>query len=200
MRVIGILGGVASGKSLVSDRLAQLGAGLIDADKVGHEVLLLPEVIFAARDRWGFAVLTEGGQIDRPRLAKEVFGSTPMAVEALRFWESVTHPLIGHLICQKIESYRDQSFEAVVLDAPVMIEAGWDSVCEILIFVDSPREVRLQRATTRGWSKEDFAAREAVQKSLDFKLSQADFVIDNSGLPETVLDQVDRFWQNLVGS
>ena len=77
-------------------------------------------------------------------------------------------------------------------------EAGLDKLCDKLIFVDAPPEVRLQRAMARGWRKEDFTAREDAQKSLDFKRNRADVVIDNSGSPEQTQAQVQRLWQTLI--
>ena len=84
-----------------------------------------------------------------------------------------------------------------VLDAPLLLEAGWDKLCDRLVFVEAPREVRLSRALGRGWSKEDFAAREEAQESLDSKRQRADVVVDNSGSPEHTQAQIERFWQSL---
>ncbi len=85
-----------------------------------------------------------------------------------------------------------------MLDAPLLLEAGWDKFCDTLVFVDAPRELRLARALARGWSEEDFAAREGVQESLDWKRRRADVVVDNSGSPEQTRSQVERLWHSLI--
>ena len=198
MRVIGLLGGVASGKSLVAQRFAELGAGTIDADRIGHEVLLEPKVIATARSRWGEEVLDESGQIDRRRLAQLVFAPTREGRLERTYWEQVTHPAIGREIERRLEEFDRNGYRVVVLDAAVMIEAGWGEVCDTLFFIDSPRAQRLERAAGRGWSEDDFAAREAAQESLDLKRSRADLVIDNSGFPDEVIARVDRLWPSLT--
>ena len=83
--------------------------------------------------------------------------------------------------------------------APLLLEAGWDKFCGKLIFVDAPRELRLQRALARGWSEKEFAVRESVQEDLESKRGRADAVVDNSGSPEQTRDQVQRLWRSLVG-
>ena len=90
--------------------------------------------------------------------------------------------------------------KVAVLDAPLILEAGWDKLCEKLVFVDAPPEVRLARALARGWNEEDFAARQAAQESLDLKRRRADVIIDNSGSPQRTEAQVEHFWHSLVGS
>jgi dephospho-CoA kinase len=87
----------------------------------------------------------------------------------------------------------------LVLDAPVMLEAGWHTLCNQIVFVDAPREVRLARAVARGWTETDFTAREAAQESLDVKRRHADAIIDNSGSAETTQAQVRRLWHSLPG-
>ena len=199
MRVIGILGGVASGKSLAARQLVGLGAGLLDADRAGHEVLRLPRIKAAARARWGEAVFGPDGRIDRTRLAGIVFADPPGGPREREYLEQLTHPEIGRLLKQQMEQLAASGKPAAVLDAPLLLEAGWDKLCEKLVFVDAPREVRLSRAKARGWSEEDFAAREGVQESLDFKRGRADVEVDNSGSPEQTQAQLERFWQSLIG-
>ncbi len=101
MLVIGILGGVASGKSLVSSELAQLGAGVLDADRAGHEVLRMPAIAAAARQRWGDEIFTADGQIDRKRLAGLVFSPPPEGPRQRKYLEELTHPEIGRLLDQQ---------------------------------------------------------------------------------------------------
>ncbi len=199
MLVIGILGGVASGKSLVSGELARLGAGVLDADSVGHEVLRMPAIVAAARQRWGEGIFAADGQIDRKRLARLVFSPSPEGSRQRKYLEELTHPEIRRLLRQEARRMSEAGKVAAILDAPLLLEAGWDKFCGKLIFVDAPRELRLQRALARGWSEKEFAVRESVQEFLESKRGRADAVVDNSGSPEQTRDQVQRLWRSLVG-
>ncbi|MDA1050525.1 MAG: dephospho-CoA kinase [Planctomycetota bacterium] len=198
MKIIGILGGVASGKSLVAEQFRHLGAKVLDADQVGHLVLREPEVIRAARDRWGDAILAEDGQINRSEVAKIVFAPPPGGSEELAFLEQLTHPRIGARLQQLFEQMRhSRDSKAVILDAPVMLKSGWDKFCDHILFIEVPRNLRLQRARERGWSAAHFAARESAQESLETKRAAADHVIDNSTTVDSTRQQVKSFWDSL---
>jgi dephospho-CoA kinase len=199
MLVIGILGGVASGKSLVSSELAGLGAGVLDADAAGHEVLRMPAIAAAARRRWGEEIFGADGQIDRKRLARLVFSPPPEGPRQRKYLEELTHPEIGQLLGHEARRMSESGTVAAILDAPLLLESGWDKFCGRLIFVDAPRELRLRRALARGWSEKEFAMREGAQEDLDSKRGRADVVVDNSGSPEQTRDQVQRLWRSLVG-
>ncbi len=198
MKILGLLGGVASGKSLVSRQLAERGALVLDADRAGHEALRLPRTEKAARQRWGDAVFGSDGHIDRSRLAKIVFAPLPDGPRERRFLEELTHPEIGRRLAAQAEVMPADS-PLAVLDAALILEAGWDRLCDYFAFIDVPREMRLARALQRGWTEGDFAAREAAQESLDSKRTRADFIIDNSGSAEHTQVQVQHLWQFLVG-
>jgi len=198
MRIIGITGGVASGKSMVAKQFAALGAGVLDADRAGHEALRLPHVEAAARRRWGDAIFGPDGRIDRAKLARIVFGTEPEAEQERKYLEQLTHPEIGGLLKRRAEAFEASGIEVAVLDAALLFEAGWDEMCEKTVFVESPREVRLARALARGWTEEDFAARECVQNSMERKRPRADVIIDNSGSAERTHAQVEQFWASLV--
>jgi dephospho-CoA kinase len=200
MQIIGLLGGVASGKSLVARQLAELGACVLDADRAGHEVLRLPEVETAARARWGNRVFTPDGHIDRRRLAGIVFAPAPGGPLEREYLEQLTHPDIGRRLEQQIREVAAAGAPAAVLDAAVMLEAGWEHLCDHLIYVDVPRAMRLERARGRGWSEEDFTARENAQQPLDRKRGCADLVIDNSGTPEQTRVQVEQCWRRIRGA
>jgi dephospho-CoA kinase len=198
--IIGLLGGIASGKSLVADCLEELGAGVLDADGIGHEVLRMPAVREAIRQRWGEQVIGSDGQVDRQRLAKIVFDPSPTGRDSLQYLEQLTHPKIGQLLEQEAEALAATGrHKALVLDAPVMLEAGWHTLCDHLLFIDAPREARLARALARGWTEADFSAREDAQESLDVKRRHADAIIDNSGSTEATRAQVTRLWHSLIG-
>jgi len=197
MILIGILGGVASGKSEVSKRLRSLGAEVLDADRVGHAVLREFEVQRAVRHRWGERVLDAAGEIDRRKVAEIVFAGTPESDVELKFLEQLTHPRIRQRLEAQLAEWHRAGVQAAVLDAPVMLKAGWDRLCQRIIFVDTPRLVRLARARQRGWTETDFAAREAAQEPLETKRTRADLTIDNSATRERLYAQVDRFWRGL---
>ena len=197
MRIIGIIGGVASGKSAVSQQFAVLGAGVLDADRAGHEALRTPRVEAAARQRWGKAVFGHDGKIDRSLLAQIVFAPGEEAEQERKYLEQITHPIITDLLRRQAETFAAEGKKVAVLDAALLIEAGWNKLCEKIVFVDALKAVRLARALERGWSEADFAARERVQDLLDRKRTLADAVIDNSGSPEKTKEEVKRFWVTL---
>jgi dephospho-CoA kinase len=203
MPILGLLGGVASGKSTVAQHFAALGATVLDADRAGHEVLQMPSVLAAARDRWGEGIfsISPAGQIDRSKLAKIVFAPPPDGPRERAYLESLTHEEIGRKLLAQAEAAQTKSTTKycwAILDAPLLLEAGWDKLCKRLVFVEVPREERLRRAVARGWSEADFAARQAAQESLDFKRQRAADIIDNSGSAEHTYGQVLSLWKSLV--
>lgn len=200
MILIGILGGVASGKSEVSGRLRTFGAAVLDADRVGHAVLREAEVKQAVRRRWGEAVFDAAGEIDRRTVAGIVFATAPESKTELAFLEQLTHPRIGRRLQEQLAELQRQGVSAAVLDAPVMLKAGWDALCQRIVFVDAPRDARLARARQRGWTEADFAAREAAQEPVEIKRRRADVTLDNSLTRQHLFAQVDRFWHSLAAA
>ncbi|MCY2995415.1 MAG: dephospho-CoA kinase [Planctomycetota bacterium] len=197
--MIGVVGGIASGKSEVSGALQRLGAKLVDADRIGHEVLEDPEVKAAIGQRWGGEVFDAHGLVDRRRVAGIVFAAPPKGPEELTFLEQWTHPRIGQRLREQIAEWaRTGRVKAAVLDAPMLLKAGWDTFCDRLLFVDAPREQRLARARRRGWNEAEYDAREAAQESLALKRSRANAIIDNSSSLEYTFAQVDQFWRSHV--
>jgi dephospho-CoA kinase len=175
--VLGIVGGIGSGKSFVAERLVALGGHLIIADALGHEGLRQPEIKAAIRARWGDDVFRDG-EVDRRRLAKIVFANEAErhALEAIQF------PYIGRRVAEEIDrARRDPAVRFVILDAAVVLEAGWRSKCDHVLFIDAPRQVRLQRVQARGWTEAELTAREAHQMPLDEKRALADAVLVNDG-------------------
>lgn len=194
-----MVGGVASGKSLVSRRLEQLGARVLDADRIGHRVLREPEVERAIRGRWGDRVLDADGRVDRARLAAIVFGGLPERREELNHLEKLTHPRIRQSLRDAMTRMSGTDANSVlVLDAALLLEAGWDQLCDKILFVDAPRWLRLQRAVQRGWTEADFNAREAAQASVESKRLRANIVIDNSSTLEHTYEQLESVWRGLA--
>ena len=200
LQIIGLIGGVASGKSLVAKQFVELGAGLLDGDRAGHEVLTWPDVKQAVRERFGERVFDADGQIDRRKLADVVFRRSPEGRQDLIALEQITHPKIGDLLRRQAADLAQHGTRIAVLDAPVMLKAGWDKLCDKIVFIDTPRELRYERARQRGWSQEEFSAREAVQEPVHVKRERAELVIDNSGTPEATRAQVERVWHALVSA
>jgi len=204
MKVIGILGGVASGKSFVADCFRELGAATLDGDRIGHEVLRTAEVEQAARDRWGDAIFDDEGHIDRRELAKAVFkdgANGQDASEELAFLESLTHERIGQRLAAEAEQLRQASgHPAAIIDAAVLLKAGWDHLCDSIIFVEVPEDIRKQRAVDRGWAPSELARREQSQLPLEAKRQRADTIIDNSQDRETTRRQVRQYWASMVES
>lgn len=198
MRFVGLLGGIASGKSLVADALRRRGAVVLDGDKAGHDVLRDPEVVERLRERWGTQVLDDSGQIDRAALAALVFGDSPEVRENLNYLEQLTHPRIGERLRRQAAEAAQSGAPLLVLDAPLMLKGGWADLCDAILFVDAPRELRLARALSRGWTAAQFSAREAAQETLDEKRAHASQVIDNSGSREHVEAQIELIWPKLV--
>jgi dephospho-CoA kinase len=199
MKMIGLVGGVASGKSAVANLLENLGAGLLDADRSGHAVLAEDgEVRDALRRRWGDAIFLPDGTVDRAAIARVVFAGGAQANGERQFLEQILHPRIR----QRIETQRRQfalaGRPAVVLDAPLLLEAGWGPMCDVILMVDASREVRLARAQHRGWTEDHFNQREAAQWPVEEKRRSADVVIKNDGTEDELREAVRDFWQRHV--
>jgi dephospho-CoA kinase len=187
--IIGLVGGMGSGKSRVAAELARYGGRLISGDAIGHEALRQPELREKVVQRWGTDVLQSDGEIDRRKVAAIVFAST----DERRALEEMLHPWIEQRIREQIqEAKADPACRFVILDAAVMLEAGWEGVCDRLVYVEAPREVRLRRlAEQRGWSTKDVVARENAQLSLTEKASRAHDAVDNSGSLAQLTPQVE---------
>jgi dephospho-CoA kinase len=187
--VIGLLGGMGSGKSSVAAELVKRGARVINADRLGHEALQRPAIRDQLVDRWGGVILDENGDIVRSRVGRLVFADETER-KAL---ETVVHPYIGQRIREEIEAARaDPSVKLIVLDAAIMLEAGWDKMCDRLVYVHAPRAARLRRlAEQRGWSAKEVELREGAQASLTEKAMRATRAVDNSCSPEALSRQVE---------
>ncbi|NOY30132.1 MAG: dephospho-CoA kinase [Planctomycetes bacterium] len=197
MHILGITGGIASGKSAVAAELAALGAVVLDADRAAHEVINLPDVQQALVDRWGSGILGESGKVNRQAVAQQVFSPQPDSSKELRFLEQTLHPQIRLQFEAELDRLAQKGVPAAVIDAPLLLEAGWESLCDAVLFVDATREKRLERAALRGWSEEDFSLREQAQMPIEEKRSRATQVVANQGSLEALKAQVQDFWKRL---
>jgi dephospho-CoA kinase len=200
MKLIGLLGGVASGKSMVADMFRRLGAEVLDADRIGHEVLRMPAVRAAVGGRWGKDVIGPDGEVNRPALAKIVFAPPPDGPRELAELERITHPEIRRRLQAEVAELSRQGAKLAIVDAPVMLKAGWNQLCDALVFVDAPADQRQARAVARGWTAAELARREAAQEPVEEKRRLADFVLDNSQDVSYIQSQVERCWQRLLTS
>jgi dephospho-CoA kinase len=199
MITIGLVGGVASGKSLVAKMLVELGAGLLDADRTGHAVLAEDSEVRAELKRhWGDSVVGKDGRIDRAAVAKRVFAESDAAVADRRYLEELLHPRIRRRLNELRDQYATEDKPAVVLDAPLLLEAGWGPLCDVVLMVDVPRQTRLTRAHSRGWSEAEFARREAAQWPAEEKRRHANVVISNDGTEAELRAAVRDFWARNV--
>ncbi len=198
MFVIGVVGGIASGKSAVSRMMEEFGATVLNADRVGHEVLEEEPVIQLLDERWGMDVMTLEGAIDRQSVASRVFGDSPRAAEELRFLESVTHPRIGQRLQERIDQAREETEVAVVLDAPLLFEAEWDKLCDFVIFVDASWPNRRNRALERGWSEKELKERETSQDPIEIKRERADWTLSTDVPLEETRARLLQWWVETV--
>lgn len=188
-QVIGLLGGIGSGKSQVAAAFARHGARIIAGDQLGQAALRDPDIRSRVVSRWGESIVDENGEIDRPRLAAIVFADPDQRKEL----EAISHPWIRQCIREQVEQARnDPRVSLIVLDAAVMLEAGWNEVCDRLVFIEAPRSLRLARvARQRGWSEKEVEQREEAQLPLTEKAVRADHVLDNSASLEHLNRQVN---------
>jgi len=182
MLVIGLTGGIASGKSFVAECFAGLGCQIVDADVIGHQVLTA----------FGDQVIVDG-QVDRRELAGIVFPKDADGPsDELKLLESITHPEIGKWMeLRLLEIEQAKSATAVILDAPVMFKAQWDRFCDRIVFVHADLKIRKQRAAKRGWSEGELERRERHQLALAEKRQKATDEIENSGTADETPDQAN---------
>jgi dephospho-CoA kinase len=181
--VVGIVGGIGSGKSSVTRWVATRDPGvvLINGDEVGHQVLTLKPVQDAIRQRFGAGVIGSDGQIDRRALGQAVFGASEHQQTARRDLERIVHPRIRETFEKQIAIAAAAKETAVLLDAAVLFEAGWNDLCHTIVFIDVPRALRLDRLQAgRGWNQTEVERREASQVPLETKRQRSQIVIDNA--------------------
>ncbi len=186
--VLGLLGGIGSGKSHVAALLSQLtGAEVVDADQLAHEALDACAREGRLEKELGAQFVAEDGGADRAALAAQVFSNPPL----LRRLERLTHPKVMALVKESVQAHRRSGGTALlVLDVPLLLEVGLDRRCDVLWFVDAPESVRMQRAEERGLSAEDAKKRERNQSPLERKRERADLIIRNDVDDEELIRQV----------
>jgi len=196
--VIGLLGGVGSGKSTVARAFGRLGCGVVDADALAHEALEQPQVKRQVVELLGPGVLDEDGRIDRGRVAEVVFADA----SKLAGLTGIIHPVVLAKTRSLMEAYRrDPGVRAIVLDMPLLVEVGWHRKCDRLVFVRCDREKRLPRAQNKVFGrKNDAGIRENLQISLDKKIRLADNIVENNSDESALASQVADIFSNIVAN
>jgi dephospho-CoA kinase len=190
---IGLTGGIGSGKSTVARLLAGRGAHVVDADVLAREVVEPGTPGLAAVvDAFGEGVLTADGALDRPALAGVVFGNA----DARARLDGIVHPLVRERARERISALPADA--VVVQDIPLLVETGQAGSFDLVLVVEADVEVRVARLVQRGLSEADARARIAAQATDEQRRTVADVVLHNSGTPEDVAQQVDRFWAERV--
>ena len=194
MEIIVLTGGIGSGKSVVAGMLKELGAGIIDSDRVGHEVLEKgtpgwQEVI----DTFGREVLTAEEHIDRKKLAQIVFQDP----ESLRKLDKIIHPRIDQRVEARLQQYQKEGKKAVFIEMAILAEAPWMERVDRVWAVKTPREVALNRLKERGLSEPEALARIANQPSPESRIKKGLVIINNNGSLRDLRVKVEKLWDEI---
>ena len=194
--IIAIIGGIAAGKTTVAKEFAKLGGKVIDADEIAHQVLDLPDIKKKAHILFGPLIFDTNGKINRKKLAKIVFSDA----DKLNALNKLVHPEVLSRTADLIDHYNlDSSVKAIILDIPLLLEAGWDKQRDYIVFVDCPQSIRLERAKKCGLGTEaQIKNRENFQISVDNKKAIADNIIYNDSSLASLESQVTDIFSCVV--
>jgi len=196
IKVIGIAGGIASGKSTIAEMLESLGADIIDADKICHRLINTKDIACKITKRWGDHILDDHGKVKRHMLAEIVF-SEREEVSALN---SIIHPKAIKEIKSRVAKLQaEAATKAIVLDAALVVESNLIDICDIMLFVDTKKNRCKTRVhNSRKWPLDEITKREKFQGLLQQKREIADVVINNNHSKEDTLYQVKDFWYQFI--
>ncbi len=201
MTVVGLVGRIAAGKSTVARRFAEHGARVIDADRIAHEVLGEDDVVRQVAARFGAEAVDDQGRVRRRMVAERVFGPTPEHARALEWLEGVVRPRVRRRIEEALAA-ATAGGAVVVLDVPLLVQAGWANRCDLLVVVECAEDVRRARLALRQWSAAEREAREAAWNR-GYAAPALEpgkiLAVDASGDLAYTLLQVDRIWSRLPG-
>lgn len=197
LRVIGLVGGIGSGKSTIAAEIARQASGIvIDSDKEAKAALDRPDVRDQLVAWWGRGVVGKDGRIDRGQVADIVFRRPE---ERARL-EGLVHPIVRSTRAQAIERARAAGASVAIIDAPLLFEAGVDRECDLVLYVDAPLEARVGRVkATRGWDAAELERREKAQLPLEEKRQRSDDVVVNDGEPGSLPGRVADLLQRIQG-
>ncbi len=200
--IVGLTGGIASGKTEVTSRLVALGAMVVDADQVAREVTVPGTEVFRRLvGEFGRGILGAEGGIDRPALAEKVFGNESRR----QLLNSITHPAIFAEIVSRVREYGESlgpgDVPVVVVDAALIVDIGASGMFDLLVVVTAEEKTRIRRLTgKRGMCEEDARGRVASQITDRERIDSADIVIENNGSIEELKETVDRVWNEILGA
>jgi dephospho-CoA kinase len=195
VRLVGLTGGIASGKTTFADALRAHGVPVVDADALSRAAVAPGTPALAEIVRvFGTGVLAPDGALDRKRVAAIVFGDP----EARRRLEAITHPAIRRAMLEETDRLAAAGHDLVIYDTPLLYEAGLDRVLDSIVVVWAPRDVQRARMMARdGLTTAEADARLAAQLPIDEKAARADFVVENAGAPEELAAKADRLLGDL---
>ncbi len=190
---IGLTGGIGSGKSAVASVFQEHGCVVANADENAKAVLQDSEVRDQLVEWWGSKILDIDGHVDRKVLAEIVFNDA----SARKQLEALVHPRVRQIQEAQFKN-APQGTQALIIDAPLLIEAGLDTLCDAVVYVEASREIRIERVQkTRGWTEEELTRRELAQLPLDTKRNKADYVLINEGTLDEVHNQVKQILEDM---
>ena len=196
MLVVGLTGSIGTGKSEATRILQELGAGVINADQVGHEAYTphtesWNEVV----DAFGRDILQSSGEIDRSKLGAIVFSDSGQMAKL----NGIMHPRIAGMVAEKIEQMRSQGIQVAVVEAALLFEAGWETLVDEVWTTASPLESVFQRLMSRnGLDEEEVRKRLASQMDIQERLDRSDVVVDNSGGVAALEETVKSLWESRI--
>jgi dephospho-CoA kinase len=183
-RVIGLLGGVGSGKSTVAGLMRERGLIVLDADAEARAVVETPEVLEALRDRFGPSITDERGALDRAELARLAFADSRSTADL----NAIVHPAVRRRLLAGLAAAGDRP---VVLDVPLLMESELAGQVDLWVFVEAAEERREERLSGRNWPPGERSRREALQAGLQQKRARADYTLENNGILDDLVRQVD---------
>lgn len=194
VKILGLVGGIGSGKSTVAAILEEFGAAVIDADRITGACLEEAEICRRIEEKFGKAVFGEDGRLDRRSLADRVF-SSEVARENLH---RIVHPEIRNRMRTELETIRSRRRKGViVIDAPLLLESEFKALCDHVVMIQASRAVRIERTAARGWDAGELKRRESFQTGLADKEAASNSVIDNSGSIEELRQEVKALFESL---
>lgn len=193
--IIGLAGGIGSGKTFVARLFGQQGCLVINSDEMVHHVYRDTQVKHTLKQWWGPMIFDPTGEIDRSAIARKIFN---YPAERTRL-ERLIHPIVNLHREQLMKSAaNDPAIKAYVWDTPLLFETGLNKLCDVVVFIDAPREFRLERLRSRGWDEPELARREKSQMPLDKKAEISDYSIVNSADAESVGGQVREVFSRIL--
>ena len=192
--ILGVLGGIGSGKSTVTEMFAALGAETLDADAIAHELIEQEETKSTLRQWWGDEIIGADGKVDRKKIQEKVFSD---AQELVRL-EKLLHPEVRRRIEKKIDKFKESDGKLLVLDVPLLASSPLRDFCDEIIFVNSDEAIRETRVKTRGWDPGERERRESSQAPEKEKISLAGSVINNSGSLDETRRQIESLYESLL--